>query len=225
MESEESILDFLWKAGIPKLTFFSYVLLGLSLAVPVGTLTIEMVKRGIRFGFFHSWVVGIGGMVADLILMTLIYAGVAQFLVTETAKLFLWSFGFITLLYIGYESIRDSSQTVLISSFQEEPLWKSFMTGFTITLANPINIIFWIGIYGSVLASAMTKVSFQQSLLYSSAIFLGVALWDLFVSGVVHFSRQAMNATFVRILSIAAGCFLIGFGFYFGYQVIQALFV
>lgn len=203
--------------------FLSYVLLGLSLAIPVGSLTVEMIKRGIRNGFWHCWGVGLGGMIADVILMTLIYAGVAQFLVTETAKLFLWSFGFIILLYIGYESIRDASRPIIVSGFKEEPLWKSFVVGFTITLANPINLIFWIGIYGSVLASVLTKVSFQQSLLYSSGIFLGLTLWDVIVSLIVHISRKAMNATVIRWFSIGAGVLLIGFGCYFGYQVYLAL--
>lgn len=203
--------------------FLSYVLLGLSLAIPVGALTVEMVKRGIRFGFWHCWGVGFGGMLADVLLMTLIYAGFAQFLVTESAKLFLWSFGFITLLYIGYESLRDASQIIVISGLQKEPLWKSFLTGFVITLANPINLVFWIGIYGSVLASLLTKVEFQYSLLYSSAIFVGIAIWDIFVSLVVHFSRRGLNPQLVRILSVAAGFTLIGFGCYFGFQVFREL--
>lgn len=46
----------------------SYILLGFSLSVPVGAITIEMIKRGLRNGFWHAWFVGIGGInVADLI--------------------------------------------------------------------------------------------------------------------------------------------------------------
>ncbi|OQO98502.1 lysine transporter LysE, partial [Geobacillus sp. 44C] len=50
-------------------SFLSSILLGLSLSIPIGPINIEMIKRGIKFGFFHSWVVGLGGMSADLVLM------------------------------------------------------------------------------------------------------------------------------------------------------------
>ncbi len=42
------------------------IVLGISLAAPVGPINIEMLKRGIERGFWHAWVVGIGGMTADV---------------------------------------------------------------------------------------------------------------------------------------------------------------
>lgn len=32
----------------------SYIVLGLSLSIPVGPINIEMIKRGIKNGFWHS---------------------------------------------------------------------------------------------------------------------------------------------------------------------------
>lgn len=87
------------------MNIFSYIVLGLSLSVPVGPITIEMVKRGIKKGFLHSWFVGLGGMSADVVLMFLIYFGVSTYLTTPVAKLIMWIFGCIILVYLGYESI------------------------------------------------------------------------------------------------------------------------
>lgn len=41
--------------------FITYVLLGFSIALPVGTITVEMTKQGLKNGFMHGWVVGLGG--------------------------------------------------------------------------------------------------------------------------------------------------------------------
>ncbi|MDD1368771.1 LysE family translocator, partial [Bacillus sp. MHSD17] len=47
------------------ITLFTYILLGLSLAIPAGAMTVQMTKQGMRNGFLHGWFVGIGGMTVD----------------------------------------------------------------------------------------------------------------------------------------------------------------
>ncbi len=63
-------------------------------------------KRGIRSGFFHAWILGIGALLADVIYMALIYLGVIHFLEKDIIKLFLWSFGAFVLIYTGIESFK-----------------------------------------------------------------------------------------------------------------------
>ncbi|MFK4371679.1 hypothetical protein ABH898_002542 [Paenibacillus sp. RC82] len=46
---------------------FTYVLLGFSIALPVGTITVEMTKQGLKNGFMHGWIVGLGGMKVNFI--------------------------------------------------------------------------------------------------------------------------------------------------------------
>ncbi|MEG0473866.1 MAG: lysine transporter LysE, partial [Solibacillus sp.] len=45
--------------------YLKFVLVGLSIALPVGAITVEMTKQGLKNGFFHGWAVGIGGMTID----------------------------------------------------------------------------------------------------------------------------------------------------------------
>lgn len=210
--------------GVFIVNIFSYIVLGLSLSIPVGPISIEMIKRGIRNGFWHSWAVGLGGMSADIVLMFLIYFGVSTYLTTPMAQLIMWIFGFIILVYLGYESIRDAFKEVHISDeIQKESISKAFLSGFLIAISNPLNIIFWIGIYGSVLTTTLNTVSQGQSFLYSSAIFIGIALWDITVAASVHFGRKFTNQRFIKWLSVIAGLVLIGFGINFGYKAIKSL--
>lgn len=202
-------------------TLLSYIGLGLSLAIPVGTITIEMVKQGVRRGFWHSLFVAFGSLSADIVFMTLIYAGIAQFLMDPVSKMIIWIMGLFSLLYLGWDSIKEGIRPVAIASGQERGLWQCYLSGFTLAALNPLTIVFWFGIYGSVLASIIDKVRFSETLLYSSAVFMGVLLWDLFVSCSVHFTRQFLNPFAIQILSIIAGLMLIGFGVYFGLQIIQ----
>lgn len=208
------------------MSIFSYIVLGLSLSIPVGPISIEMMKRGIKNGFWHSWAVGLGGMSADIVFMFLIYFGVSAYLTTPAAQLIMWIFGFFILVYLGYESIRDAFKEVHITDeIQKESISKSFLSGFFIAISNPLNIMFWIGIYGSVLTTTLSTVNQGQSFLYSSAIFIGIAIWDLTVATSVHFGRKFVNQRFLKWLSVIAGVVLIGFGLNFGYRAVKNLFL
>lgn len=163
-------------------------------------------------------------MSADIVLMLLIYFGVSTYLTTPMAQLIMWIFGFLILVYLGYESIRDAFKEVTISDeVEKETKSKSFISGFLIAISNPLNIIFWIGIYGSVLTTTLNTIGTGQALLYSSAIFVGIAAWDLTVATSVNFGRKFANQRFLKWLSVIAGLVLIGFGVSFGYRAIKSL--
>lgn len=36
--------------------FFTYVIAGLAVAMPVGPITVEMTKQGLKNGFIHGWI-------------------------------------------------------------------------------------------------------------------------------------------------------------------------
>lgn len=86
--------------------FFGYIFLGLSLSAPVGPVNAAQIDRGIKSGFWHAWIFGVGAMAADIVYMLLIYFGVAQLLTAPLVKTFLWLFGFFVLTYTGIESLR-----------------------------------------------------------------------------------------------------------------------
>lgn len=204
-----------------------YILLGFSLSVPVGAITIEMIKRGLLDGFWHAWLVGVGGMSADVVLMLLIYFGLAELLTGTAVQITIWLCGCVVLVYLGISGIRDAfrkREFVPGAIRRTDTLIKAYFAGFAIALSNPLNIIFWISIYGSVLASTLQMLAGNQVLLYSSAIFVGIAIWDLVIAGSVHVGRSFTGERFMKWFSIIAGLALIGFGLSFGWQAAAKLF-
>lgn len=77
----------------------SYIVLGLSLSAPVGPVNAAQIDKGIKNGFWHAWIFGLGAMAADGLYMILIYFGLSQFLTAPFVKTFLWLFGFRADLY------------------------------------------------------------------------------------------------------------------------------
>ena len=205
-------------------TFVSFILLGISLSAAVGPISVAQINTGIKYGFLHSWMVGLGAMFGDVIFMFLIYFGLAQFLTTPSMKLFLWLLGFFVLVWTGVESILGAKKPIQKDTTVNESTGKSFRTGFLIALSNPLNIIFWLGIYGSVLAKTNALYSNEQLLFYSSGIFLGVFLWDIFMAGIASSFKKFMKSRALQFISIGAGLSLICFGLYFGYQAYVIIF-
>jgi len=203
--------------------FFSYVLLGLSLAAPIGPINAAQLDKGIKKGFLHSWLVGIGAMVADCLYMLIIFLGISQFINTPFMQTFLSFFGFFVLVYTGIESILTASHIHMRSNKEQDSLWKSFFSGFFMSLFNPLSILFWLGIYGSVLARAAKNFSSDELFLYSFAIIIGLIIWDLTMATIASTFRRYFATRFLTVVSIISGVSLIGFGFYFGWQGVKAL--
>ncbi|HWJ76564.1 MAG TPA: LysE family transporter [Niallia sp.] len=201
-----------------------YIALGLSLAAPIGPVNAAVINRGLRYGFFQAWVLALGSILADVIYMLLVYGGVAQFVNTPIIQTFLWLFGGFVLIYTGMEGILTKTASFHRNSKDNPSLQKSFVTGFLMSFMNPLSIVFWLGIYGSVLASSIHKFSTSTLMLYTGCILLGVALWDITVSVIASFFRNMVSEQFIMIISRISGFLLLLFGLYFGYQGVMFFF-
>lgn len=181
--------------------------------------------KGIRGGFWPAWVVGIGAVSADILYMLLVYFGVIHLLDAPFIKAFLWLFGFFVLVYTGVESIKNAGALSADESRGgEASLSKSYLSGFLMSLFNPLSVLFWLGIYGSVLAKAANEYPMQQLLIYSGAIVLGILIWDISMAAASSIFRKILTAQVLKGISVLSGLSLIAFGFYFGVQAARLLF-
>lgn len=203
--------------------FLSYILLGLSLAAPIGPINAAQLDKGIKNGFMHSWLVGLGAMIADMLYMLLVYFGVVHFLSTPFMQTFLWLFGCFVLIYTGVESVMGAGKMTSISR-SDESLTRSFFYGFFLSLSNPLTILFWLGIYGSVLAKTAATVGTQELIMYSCAIMIGVVLWDITMAAMASVFRKYLTPRLLAGISVISGLSLVGFGVYFGLEACKVLF-
>lgn len=204
--------------------FLSYVFLGLSLSAPMGPINAAQLEKGIRSGVFHAWILGIGALLADVIYMALIYLGVIHFLEKDTIKLFLWSFGAFVLIYTGIESVKNANQISISNTRNDDSIIKSFFSGFFMSLSNPLTILFWLGIFGSILAKAASSYNKEQLLLYSFGTILGIFIWDITMASTSSIFRKILNTRILSLITVISGISLIIYGLYFGFQTYQIIF-
>lgn len=92
------------------------------------------------------------------------------------------------------------------------------------SLLNPLTILFWLGIYGSVLAETAKNFSGNQIIINSIAIIVGIILWDTIMATISSGARRFLSTNLLKLISIFSSLAMIGFGIYFGIQAYHALF-
>ena len=203
----------------------AYIFLGVSLAAPIGPVNAALLNTGIKNGFSHAWIFGIGALIADVLYMMMVYLGIGQIIEFPLVKIILWSFGCFVLTYTGVEGLLTLHKITLdLKSGKKVQLTRSFTAGFFMSLLNPLTILFWLGIYGSVLAETTVTFSGNQILINSVAIIVGIILWDTSMATISSVARKLLSIKFLKIISIVSSVSVIGFGIYFGIQAFHALF-
>ncbi|MFF2909055.1 LysE family translocator [Paenibacillus sp. NPDC057934] len=201
----------------------TYVLLGFSIALPVGTITIEMTKQGLKNGFMHGWIVGLGGMTVDMLLIVGLYLGLASVLSLPIIQVIMWLVGALFLCYVGYDSIKNANHDISLAGEKNtKSLFSSYKNGLLVAVS-PGNLVFWVSVFGTVLADSFDQSNKGSFLIVGLGIMLGILIHDLGLMTIVATTRKAMNHTAIKWVTITAGIVLIGFAGYFFYQFVMSL--
>lgn len=206
------------------ITMIHFMILGFSLAAPIGPMNIEVLKRGLTEGVRSSWMVGVGGLTGDILLLMGIFLGLHQFLDNQVIQLLMYVSGIAILGYLGISSIHAA----LFKPFEHPAansagMKSSYLTGLTISLANPLSLLFWFGIYGASLQGLTANYSLAASLICSFAIIFGLFLWNLQLVLAVHFSKKWLKDSVLRGITFCAGIMLLGFSGQFFMQLSDLL--
>lgn len=203
--------------------FLTNVLLGLSIALPVGTVTIEMTKQGLKNGFVHGWMVGVGGMTIDFLLMVALFLGLAPILAAPTIQTAMWLLGAIFLLYIAYDSIKNADKQIMINGEKTtKKLLSSYKNGLLVAIS-PSNLVFWISVFGTFLSSSFSEGNELSFIVAGLGILAGIQVHDIGLMSIVAGTRRVVNETFVKWVSIGAGLVLSYFAILFFIQFLKRI--
>ena len=207
-----------------KYTLVQNILLGLSLAAPIGPVNLEIIKRGLNSGFKQAFLTGTGAMCADTTYLILIFFGLTSFYNFAFMKIFLGIAGSIILIYLGVISAKEFFSKANATESKPHRLFKtSFITGYVLAISSPITIVWWTGVFGALLAS-QTNIQTSVSAFFSClSILLGCFLWVFFLATALHWGKKIINEKIVGVISLVAGIFIIVFGLYFLYRTIQLM--
>ena len=185
------------------------LILGFSIAAPVGPIGILCIRRTLTQGLPSGFVSGLGAATADGIYGCIAGFGltiVANFLVAQ--QLWLHLLGGIFLLYLGFTTFnsRPAEKGAVI---QESSLPKSYFSTLLLTITNPLTILSFTAIFAGLgLGAANTHYAGYLVL----GVFLGSAFWWLILSSIVSFFRNSFNYQGLQWINRFSGLVIAVFG-------------
>jgi chemosensory pili system protein ChpE len=114
--------------------------------------------------------------------------------------------GGLLLLVIGWRSIHNAHPESMPTP---KPMRASgdFATGAVMSLGNPWNIVFWVGIGSSQLAK-LNNPQAGDYVVFFAGFMAGAVLWCFFMSSLIAWGRQFITPTFFRRVNILCGLLL-----------------
>jgi threonine/homoserine/homoserine lactone efflux protein len=188
------------------------IVLGFSIAAPVGPIGVLCIRRTLAYGRVNGLVTGLGAATADTC-----YGAIAAFGLTAVTavliglRLWIHLIGAAFLLYLGIRTTlaRPAEKPAAVEA---SSLLGAYGSTLLLTLANPATIISFMAIFAG-LGVGLTGAhpSYATAGLTALGVFGGSALWWLLLSGGVSRLRTRLTPDALRWVNRGSGLVLLGF--------------
>ncbi|QJW48725.1 LysE family transporter [bacterium BFN5] len=191
--------------------FLKGLILGFSIAAPVGPIGILCIRRTLAYGMTFGFVSGVGTATADAI-----YGAIAAFGLTAAARflldyqLYLKIIGGFYLLYLGI-NILMSKPSIATTQVHDTSLSAAYISAFLLTLTNPMTILMFAAIFTGFGIGGINGDYYLSSTTVLG-VFLGSLLWWLLLSGITTILRSTFDYRKLRFTNIGSGLIITGFG-------------
>jgi threonine/homoserine/homoserine lactone efflux protein len=197
-----------WEVEIDALT--KGLLLGFSIAAPVGPIGVLCIRRTLAHGRLVGFVSGLGAATADAFYGVIAGFGVAfvsSFLMSQV--IWLQLVGGLFLCYLGVRTLLERP-AARAANATEHGLFSAYGSTLLLTLSNPTTIISFVAVFAGLGVTAGSGYLTPAMLVLG--VFLGSALWWLILSGGVSLVRGRFSVRGMRWVNVASGLIILGFG-------------
>jgi threonine/homoserine/homoserine lactone efflux protein len=191
--------------------FLRGVAIGFSIAAPVGPIGVLCIRRTLTRGCLCGFASGLGAATADAV-----YGCIAGFGLTAISNLLvsqqtgLRLIGGLFLCYLGGKTFFEKPAAKPASSISGA-LTSAYASTFILTLTNPMTILSFAAVFAG-LGLGGGATDYAGAALLVSGVFLGSALWWLFLSGGVSLFREKLSDEHFRWVNRISGTIIAGFG-------------
>ena len=191
--------------------FLRGLLIGFSIAAPVGPIGVLVIRRTLAEGRLAGLVTGLGAATADAL-----YGCVAGFGLTFVTSLLvgqqLWVrlIGGLFLCYLGIRAFM-AAPAERAATAAGSSLLGAYGATLLLTLANPATILSFIAVFAG-LGLAATSGDYGAASLLVLGVFAGSALWWVLLSSGIGLLRLRLTPDTLRWINRVSGAILVVFG-------------
>ncbi len=191
--------------------FFKGILLGFSIAAPVGPIGVLCIRRTLASGRASGLVSGLGAATADAFYGSIAGFGltlVSGFLVSQQAWLRLLGGAF--LVYLGIRTFASQpAKTAMVSG--GDSLASDYASTLLLTLTNPMTIISFAAIFAG-LGVVTGSGNYLAAAALVAGVFLGSAAWWFVLSAGASLFRTRFTPAGLVWVNRISGMVILGFG-------------
>lgn len=181
------------------------LLAGVAIAAPVGPIGLLCIRRSMVAGRGAGLATGLGAAAADGTYGLAVATGIAASGLVAHYGDQMQIFGGVLLLLIGLNTARGfwRARPNAVASNGGGSLISAFASTYLLTLSNPMTMLAFVAMIAG-LGQAAGSYTFAPIVLVAG-VFLGSALWWLFLVQLALWARQRINGNALRWLDLLSG--------------------
>jgi threonine/homoserine/homoserine lactone efflux protein len=195
----------------------SGLILGIVYVAAPGPINVETIRQGVKNGFIASLAVQTGSSLGLIVYALLALFGAGMLLPGPTWQLVVAVCGMAVLFYLGITTIRDGCNLAIDMGDGlpgEASARRAFGAGVILSLASPLEILFWLS-----LGSRVLHDPGLDGPVFLSAFFIGCIATSLVIVLFASFWHAHLTTSAARVISWACGLALIAFGLKLGLSI------
>ena len=198
------------EAGIG-LLFGKGLVLGLSIAAPVGPMALLCLRTTLAYGFAPGLMGGLGVAAGDAFYASIAAFGLQAAAVLLTGQsLWLGLLGGLYLVWFGVATMRQPLPQTAAGEGTRQGL-RTFVTTFLLTLANPPTVMIFASMFAS-LGLVEAQAGTATALAVVAGVTLGSAGWWVLFAAMVDRMRGRLHGPVFLWVNRVSGAALAGFG-------------
>ncbi len=188
------------------------MIIGLSIAVPVGPIGILCIRRTLSQGRIIGILSGLGAATADAF-----YGSIAGFGLTILSNLLMGHqtglrlIGGGLLCIIGVRTFL-SKPAEQGASVEGNTRWGAYLSTLILTLTNPMTILFFAAVFAGLGVGSGSDDHYLSAGILVLGVFIGSGSWWLILCGFTGLLRGLFNYKRMQWLNRISGLIIIGFG-------------
>jgi threonine/homoserine/homoserine lactone efflux protein len=191
--------------------FYKGLIIGLSIAAPVGPIGILCINRTLSSGRMVGLLSGLGAATADALYGSIAAFGLA-FISTFLVQQALW-FRLIGGTFLCFLGLRTLLAKPKNNDTHANPtsLLNAYASTFFLTLTNPLTILAFTAIFSGI-GLASLDGSYSSAAFTVLGVFLGSACWWFILSSLTNLLRDRLNLAAMVWVNRISGLIILGFG-------------
>jgi len=196
--------------------FLRGLIIGFSIAAPVGPIGILCIRRTLAEGRLAGFVSGLGAATADAVYGSIAAFGltlVTSFLVEQ--RFWLRAVGGVFLFYLGVKTFLSKPQPASELNQAGEArqnLFGNYASTFVLTLTNPLTILSFAGIFAGLGLGSYINGNYLAAVTLVLGVFIGSATWWFILSGITSLFQKKLSLQLLLWVNRISGTIIILFG-------------